>query len=118
MDNPGKICPVRIIGSPGMTMPQMCIERMTFPFGRLMERGSIARQMLFMGIPAITNMDVAPVLAMECVFANAIALGRPRGSADAILCSLDLFEVMTDASSSVLVLIVLGSKAHDEISFL
>jgi hypothetical protein len=54
---------------------------------------------------------------MECVFANAIALGRPRWSADAILCSLILFDVTTVALSSVL-LIVLGSKAYNEKSFI
>ncbi len=70
-----------------------------------------------MGIPVITNMEVAPLLVMECVFANAIVLGRPRQSADAILCSLDLFDVTTVALSSVL-LIVLGSKAYNKISFL
>jgi hypothetical protein len=120
MDNPRTICPARIIGSPGITMLHRCIERTMSPFGRLMDRGSVDGQMLLMGMPAIKNMEnmeVAPVLAMECVFENAIALDRPRRSADAILCSLDLFDVMAVASLSVL-LIVLGSKAYDEISFL
>ncbi len=117
MDNPGIICPVMIMESPRMTMLHTYVERNTSPFGRMMERGSVARQMLLMGVPAITNMEFAPVPAMECVFANDIALGRPRQSADAILCSLDLFEVMPVALFSVL-LIVLGSKGYHEISFL
>ncbi len=118
MDNPGTICPMRIIGSHGMMMSHMCVERTMSPFGRLMERGSVAGHMLLMGMPAISNMDVAPMSAMECLFANAIALGRPRQSANAKLCSLDLFVVTTVVSLSVLVLIVLGSKAYNEISFL
>jgi hypothetical protein len=117
MDNPGTICPVRIIGNPRITMLHTCVKRTMSLFGRLMERGSIAGLMLLMGMPAIPNMEVAPVLAMECVLANAIALGRPRQSADAILCCLDLFDVTTVALLSVLVN-VLGSKAYDEILLL
>ncbi len=64
MDNLETICPVRIIGSPGVTMLHTCVEHTISPFGRLMERGSVARRMFLIGVPAITNMEVAPMSAM------------------------------------------------------
>jgi hypothetical protein len=112
MDNPGTIYPLRIIGSPGITMSHTCVERTTSLFGRLIKSGSVAGQMLLMGVPAIINMEVAPVLAMDCVLANTIALGRPRQSADAILCSLVLFDVMTVAPLSLLLSVMVEAVDH------
>ncbi len=83
-----------------------------------MVRGSIAEQMLFMGVPAITKMDVAPVSAMACVLANVSAVGLPFRRADAISLSRDLLDVITVASSLVITPFLLGSKASVSISCL
>ena len=75
-----------------------------------MERGFVASWTLFIGVPAITNIDVAPVLAMVCIVGidNAFGIGR----ADAIPCGRNMFDVTIITSS---LLISVGSKA---ISFL
>ena len=77
----------------------MCVEYTILLWGRLMVRGSSAGQMLDMGVPAITKMDVAPVLAIACVSANASTLGMPFWRAEAISLGRDLFNVITVASS-------------------
>jgi hypothetical protein len=76
------------------------------PFGRLMERGFVASQTLFIGVLAITNIDVAPVSAMACVVGidNAFGIGR----ADMIACGCDMFGVTIVASS---LLNLVGSRA-------
>ena len=63
---PGTMCPVRIFGNPGMIMSHMCIDFTMPPFGRLILRGAAVVHTLFMGVPTMTNMEVAPVSAMEC----------------------------------------------------
>ena len=118
IDNPGTICPVRIIGRPGMLMSHMCVEWTMSPFGRFMVSGSVAGRMFFMGVPAITKIDVAPVSAMACVSENASVLGTPCRRAEAMLRAeatflfRDVFDVMTVASSlSCTTLHCMGSKA-------
>ncbi len=81
-----------------------------------MIRGAIVERMFFMGVPAITKMDVAPVSAMACVLANVSAVGMAFRRADAISLSHDLLDVMTVASSLVFTLVLLGSKASVTIS--
>jgi hypothetical protein len=80
-------------------------------------RGSIVERMFFMGVPAITKIDVAPVSAMACVLANASTLGTPCRRAEAmlraeaLLLARDLFDVITIVSSLLFTLQLLGSKA-------
>ena len=80
-------------------------------------RGSVAGWMFFMGVPAITKIDVAPVSAMACVSANASVLGTPCRRAEAMLraeatfLSREVFDVTTVASSLSFTLNVMGSKA-------
>ena len=76
INNPRTMCFVRVIGSPGMSMLHTWVECMTPSRGRLMERGFVASWTLFIGVLAITNMDVAPVLAMACVVGIDNAFGR------------------------------------------
>ena len=112
------ICPVRIIGRPGMLMLHMCMECTLLPLGRLMVRGSSAGRMLDMGVPTITKMDVAPMLAMACVSANASTLSTPFWRAEAMSLVRDLFNVITVASLLLFPLMLLGSKALVKISWL
>ncbi len=81
-----------------------------------MIRGAIVERMFFMGVPATTKMDVAPVSAMACVLANVSAVGMPFQRADAISLSRDLLDIMTVASLLVFMLVLLGSKASVTIS--
>ncbi len=61
-----------------------------------MERGFVASQTLFIGVPAIRNIDVTLVSAITCVMGidNAFRIGR----ADAIACGRDIFDVTIVAS--------------------
>ena len=87
------------------------------PFGRFMVRGSVAGRMFFMGVPAITKIDVAPVSAMACVSENASILGTPCRRAEAMLraeamfLSREVFDVMTVASPLSFTVHVTGSEA-------
>ena len=49
-----------------------------------MVSGPIVEWMFFMGVPAITKIDVAPVSAMVCVSANVSTLGTPCCRAEAM----------------------------------
>ena len=88
-----------------MVMSHMCVECTISPLGRFMVRGSIALRMFFMGVPAITKIDVAPVSAMACVSENASTLGTPCRRAEAmlraeaLLLAHDVFDIITVASS-------------------
>ncbi len=69
----GAMCPINLCGKPGMSTSRMCVDIFFFPSGRLMCMGFVAMQMLLAGVPAITNIDMAPVLATTCVGAICIA---------------------------------------------
>ena len=105
----GTMCPCRTFGSPGSTMSQMCVDRTTSPFGRLMERGSLAGRTFVMGVPAITKMEVAPVSAMVCD--GGTNLSSFWGMAEAAI-SCWVFDVTTVTLSISLVL--MGYKASEK----
>jgi hypothetical protein len=71
----GTICLISLWGMPGMSTSQMCVDTIYLPLGRLMCMGFVAMQMLSAGAPAITKIDVAPVLTTACVGAICIAFG-------------------------------------------
>jgi hypothetical protein len=111
INNLGTMCPVRVVGILGMVISHTCVECMTSPLGRFMNRGFVARQTSSMRVLAITKMEVTPVLAMACVGENDTIF--VTGRADATTCGRDLFEATAVASSQ---LISMGSGAHVEIS--
>jgi hypothetical protein len=77
-----------------------------------MVSGSIVdERTFFMGVPAITKIDVAPVSAMACVSANVSTLDTPCRSADAMFLVHEVFDVITVASSLLFTVVLLGSKA-------
>ncbi len=81
-----------------------------------MARGSIVGWMFFMGVPAITKIDVAPVSAMACVSANASTLGTPCRRVEAMFLAHDMFGVITVASLLLFTLVLLGYEASVKIS--
>jgi hypothetical protein len=66
----GTICPVNVVGSPGMLMLYICVDSTCQPSRRLIVNGFVARRLFSMTTPSMTNMDVAPVSAMACNAAN------------------------------------------------
>ncbi len=66
---PGTICPVNIVGRPGMVISQMWVETTLLLSGKMMVTGWSAQHKFLTGVPYITmNIEVAPVSAMACVF--------------------------------------------------
>ena len=112
---PGTMCPVRTFGNPGMILSHTCVDFTMPPFGRLILRGAAVVRTLFMGVPAMTNMEVAPVSAMECDVGtvNSTALGMANA---AFCCFGDKLDAATVISS--IRLILMGSKAYCVISFI
>ena len=69
-----------------------------------MVSGSIVERTFFMGVPAITKIDVTPVSAMACVFANDSTLGTSCHRAEAMFLVHEVFDVITVYSSFIGVL--------------
>jgi hypothetical protein len=98
-----------------MTTLQTCVDRTTPPFGRLIGSGSTAGRMLFIGVPAITKWEVAPVSAMACDGGTVNVASRGRAEAAT---SVRFDELDATTVSSSISLNLLGSEAYVEISFL
>ena len=100
----GTMCPVRIVGRPGIAMSQQCVDLTLAPSGRLIESGFVAIRLLLTGIPSMMKMAVAPV--SRIIFDDSSeGLSRTVRVAFATLCRLaledvDLFDAFTVASSS------------------
>ncbi len=62
--NDGTICPVSIVGRPGILMSQPCVDTTFLPSGKLMVSGSVAMRLLSTSAPSMMKMEVAPVSAM------------------------------------------------------
>ena len=75
-----------------------------------MVSGSIVERTFFMGVPAITKIDVAPVSAMACVSANVSTLGTPCRRAEAMFLVHKVFDEITVAFSLLFTVVLLGSK--------
>jgi hypothetical protein len=85
IDNFGTTCPTNTIGSPGIVMSHVCVDFTFVPSGRLIVSGRIAGHRLSHGVPSMMKIDVAPVSAIACDAAMAIALrycgfGAPNSS--------------------------------------
>jgi hypothetical protein len=62
----GTMCSVSIVGRPGMSISQLCIDFTCLPSGRLIVSGFVAGLLFFTSTPSMTNIKVAPVSAMAC----------------------------------------------------
>ena len=69
----GTMCPVNVVGSPGISMSHMCVDLICLPSGRLIVSGFIAGRLFFMSAPSMTKIDVAPVSAIASDVAIVIA---------------------------------------------
>ncbi len=57
------MCPVRVIGNPGIFMSHTCVNLIFLPSGRLTVSGFVAICLFSTSTPSITKMDIAPVSA-------------------------------------------------------
>jgi hypothetical protein len=68
----GTMCPVKIVGNPGIVMPQMCVDLTFRPSGMLLVNGLGLICLLTTSMPSIMKMDVALVSVIACVVATVI----------------------------------------------
>ncbi len=62
------MCPVRVIGNPGMLISHTCVNSIFLPSGRLTVSGFFATLLFSTSTPSMTKMGVAPVSATaKCV---------------------------------------------------
>ena len=98
------MCPVRMVGNPGIAMSQQCVDLTLAPSGRFIDSGFVANCLLYTGIPSMMKMAVAPV--SRIIFDDSSeGLSRTVRVAFATLCRLalgdvDLLDAFTVASSS------------------
>jgi hypothetical protein len=62
--NLGTMCPVRIVGRPGIVMSHMCVDFTLLLSGKLIVNGCNEGHKLLTGVPPMINMEVAPVSAI------------------------------------------------------
>ena len=67
------MCPVNVVGSPGISTSHMCVDLICRPSGRLIVRGFVAGHLFFTSAPSMTKIDVAPVSAIAADVAIVIA---------------------------------------------
>ena len=72
--NLGTMCPVKIVGRPGIVMSHMCVDFTLLPSGKLIVKGCVEGRKLLMGVPSMINMEVAPVSAIAWFVLITIAL--------------------------------------------
>jgi hypothetical protein len=93
---PGTICPVNIVGRPGMVMSQMWVKTTLLPSGKVVVIRWSAQGKFLTGVPFIMNIEVAPVSTMACVTVIVIALAHSKH------CNgVEQFDAMTIALSSL-----------------
>jgi hypothetical protein len=68
------MCPVSVMGNPGILMSHACVDLTFLPSGRLMVRGFVANRLFATSTLSITKMEVAPISAMAWFGAMVIAL--------------------------------------------
>ncbi len=62
----GTMCPVSVVGRPGMSISQMCVNLTCLPSGRLIVSGFVAGLLFFTSTPSMTNIEFAPVSVIAC----------------------------------------------------
>ena len=101
------MCPVSIVGNPGIAMSQQCVDFTFAPSGRLIESGFVAIRLLLTGIPSMMNMAVAPVSRITFGARSKFdGLSQLVRVAVAVVChvagvDMDLFDVTIVMSSSL-----------------
>jgi hypothetical protein len=68
------MCPVKIVGRPGIVMSHMCVDFTLLPSGKLIVNGCNEGRKLLTGVPSMINMEVAPVSAIAWFFLTTIVL--------------------------------------------
>jgi hypothetical protein len=63
------MCPINMVGDPGIVISQMCIDCICLPLGLLISKGFLARHLFTTSMPSMKKIDVAPMSAIALVVA-------------------------------------------------
>ena len=74
MVNYRTMCPVKMVGRPGMFISHTCVECTFLPSGKLIVRGVRVTHLLLTGAPSMMNIDIGPVSTMAWLVTNVKAL--------------------------------------------
>ena len=100
----GTMCPVNVVGSPGILMSHMCVDLICLPSGRLIVSGFIAGRLFFTSAPSMIKIDVAPVSAIASDVAIVIAFRYCVEGLPNILLAVAAIDVDVRRVSALLVL--------------
>ena len=79
IDRLGTMCPMSVLGRPGMVMSQQCVDLIFDPSGRLMVSGFVATCLFSTGVPSMMKISVAPVSMIACdMFCRLSCPGAPK----------------------------------------
>jgi hypothetical protein len=73
MDNSGTMCPMRVVGRPGITMSHICVDSTRWPSAYVTLRGHVVFCLLRTGVPSIMKIWVNPESAITSFVAILIA---------------------------------------------
>ena len=93
------MCPVKMVGRPGIMISHLCVKRTMLPLGRLILSGFFDNHVLSMSTPSMIKMDVAPVSAM----ARSVVMEMPAASLGGAVFIMmgDRFDATTVTSSCI-----------------
>ena len=79
IDRLGTMWPMRKVGSPGIVIPQQCVDLIFDTLGRLMVSSFVAIRLFSTGVPSMIKIAVAPVSMMACDnFCRLLCPGAPK----------------------------------------
>ena len=96
----GTMCPVKMVGRPGIAISHLCVERTMLPSGKLILSGFLDSRLLSTSTPSMIKIDVAPVSAM----AWSVAMEIPAaisGCVGRVLLDVEQFDATTVTSSCI-----------------
>ena len=85
MDNSGTMCPMSVVGRPGIIMSHMCVDMTCRPSANATFNGHIVFRLLWTGIPSMTKIWVAPesvIASLDAIVIAAYARGANEENAD------------------------------------
>ena len=101
MDSSGMICPVNIIGRPGMSTSHICVDITRRPSARATLRGQSVGRLFLTGVPSMMNICVAPESAIAtCVDSGIAAWAKSMVSGGEITVGGDTLEATSVTTSS------------------
>jgi hypothetical protein len=120
--NNGTMCPVIIVGRPGILISHTCVDWIFLPSGKLIMRGDTMIRLLSMAAPSMMKMEVVPMSAIAWLAAIVQVL---RNCGIGLLQSALTIATIKDNSLFVctgfvdaqleLITVAVSSSSHDDV---